>query len=509
MTVARTRTVTLAGVHGHLVDVEADVSPGLPRTVLVGLPDPAVNEARDRVRAALVNSGLTWPDARITVSLSPAWVRKRGSGLDLAVACAILAATEQVPTAGVGSSVLLGELGLDGAVRPVRGVLPMVLAALERGHDHVVVAAGNAAEAALVPDLKVVAVDRLVDLVAVLRGEAEPVLVPRTQCPPSHDPVPDLADVVGQHDARRALEIAAAGGHHLLLQGAPGAGKTLLAQRLPGLLPPLDERQRLEVTAVHSVAGVLPPDRPLVAHPPFQAPHHTATGPALVGGGSGVPRPGAVSLAHRGVLFLDEAPEFSPRVLQTLRQPLESGVVTVARAEAVVHYPASFQLVLAANPCPCGRLVGRGLDCTCTPIQKMRYTARLSGPLLDRIDLRVVVHPLTREQLAEGLAGEPSDRVRDRVAVARDRAARRLTGTPWVTNAAVPGRELRGRFRVDPDAMGDVYDQVGRGALTARGVDRVLRIAWTLADLTDRDRPGPAQVGAALRLRQGESAWAA
>lgn len=509
MTVARARSVTLTGIDGQVVEVEVDVSPGLPRTVLVGLPDAAVNEARDRVRAAVVNSGLSWPDARITVSLSPGWVRKRGSGLDLAVACAVLAATAQLPPESVTPFVLLGELGLDGAVRPVRGVLPMVLAVLARGHDQVVVASGNATEAALVPGVRVTSVGRLTELVAVLRGEAALAVVPPTVVDAPSRSGPDLTDVIGQHEARRALEIAAAGGHHLLMQGAPGAGKTLLAQRLPGLLPPLTDSQRLEVTAVHSVAGALPPDRPLVTEPPFQAPHHTASGPALVGGGSGVPRPGAVSLAHRGVLFLDEAPEFSARVLQTLRQPLESGEVVLARAEAVVRYPAAFQLVLAANPCPCGRSVGRGLDCSCTPLQKMRYASRLSGPLLDRIDLRVTVQPLTREQLVDGGAGEPTHAVLERVLAARDRAGRRLAETPWSTNAAVPGRELRQQFRVDPGALSEVFDQVGRGSLSARGVDRVLRIAWTLADLTEADRPGLAHVGAALRLRQGEAAWAA
>ncbi|MFZ0325133.1 MAG: YifB family Mg chelatase-like AAA ATPase [Actinomycetes bacterium] len=507
MTVARAHGVTLIGVTGHIVEVEVDVSPGLPRTVVVGLADTAVNESRDRVRAALVNSGLRWPDARVTVSLSPAWVRKRGSVLDLAVACALLAATEQVDPVEVARWVLLAELGLDGALRPVRGMLPMVMTATRTGHHRVLVAPGNAAEAALVPDAGIVSVERLADVVAVLRRERgfDEVAPPPIEA--VEPPGPDLVDVVGQHQPRRALEIAAAGGHHLLLHGAPGAGKTLLAQRLPGLLPDLTESQRLEVTAVHSVAGVLPADRPLVMHPPFQAPHHTASAPAMVGGGSGVPRPGAVSLAHRGVLFLDEAPEFSSGVLQTLRQPLESGEVVVARSEAVVRYPAAFQLVLAANPCPCGRAVGRGLDCSCTPVQKMRYLSRLSGPLLDRVDLRVEVLPLTREQLAESAPGESTERVRERVLLARDRAARRLAGTPWDTNSMVPGRELRGRFPVAPGALTDVYEQVGRGLLTARGVDRVLRIAWTLADLTGVDRPGSAQVGAALRLRLGESGW--
>ena len=509
MTVGRSATVTLTGVRGHLVEVEADVGVGLPKTVLVGLPDTAVNEARDRVRAAVTNSGLAWPDHRLTIGLSPAWVRKRGSALDVAVACAVLAATGQLKQDALEGLVLLGELGLNGAIRRVRGVLPMALEAQRSGTRTLVVPDGNALEAALVPNLKVVAVSSLRQLVAVLAGELPAEVVRPPAVPEAEADGPDLADVVGQYDARRALEIAAAGGHHLLMHGAPGAGKTLLAQRLPGLLPRLTDRQSLEVTAVHSVAGVLRSSHPMVQRPPFQAPHHTATAPSIIGGGGGVPRPGAASLAHRGVLFLDEAPEFPARVLETLRQPLESGEVVLARAEAVVRYPAAFQLVLAANPCPCGQGHGRGLQCSCTPQQKMRYAARLSGPLLDRIDLRVEVAPLTRDQLVEGQGGEATSVVRDRVREARNRTAARLADTPWTTNAEVPGRELRGRWRAPAEAMSLVFEQVSRGLLSARGVDRVLRVAWTMADLTGAPVPSPAHVAGALRLRSGTSRWAA
>lgn len=321
--------------------------------------------------------------------------------------------------------------------------------------------------------------------------------------------LPDLRDVHGQATPRLAVEVAAAGGHHLLMHGAPGAGKSLLAERLPGLLPSLTEQEVLEVTAVHSVAGALHPERPMVVRPPYQAPHHTASAAALVGGGVGVARPGAVSLAHRGVLFLDEAPEFSRVVLDTLRQPMERGEVELARGDATVTYPARFQLVLAANPCPCGRGGGRGLDCVCTPDQKRRYAARLSGPLLDRVDLQVPVLPVTRAELVDGRGGEASAVVRDRVLAAREKARHRFVDQPWSTNAEVPGPALRSTHPVQPGGRALVLDEVGRGRLTARGVDRVLRVAWTLADLAAVDQPGVAEVSAAVMLRGGGLPWAA
>ncbi|MCU0265661.1 MAG: YifB family Mg chelatase-like AAA ATPase, partial [Actinomycetia bacterium] len=358
MALARTRSVALVGVVGRTVEVEVDVVGGLPGLTLVGLPDAALSEARDRVRAAVVNSGAKWPGQRITVNLSPASLPKQGSGFDLALATGVLAASGSVPAERVAELVLLGELGLDGRVRPVRGVLPSVLAAVQAGFRRVVVPRDNAAEAALVPGAEVVAVDWLAGLVAVLRGQAPAEVVDAwdVDAASAHGAAapaggaPDLADVAGQAEGRHAVEIAAAGGHHLLLVGPPGAGKTMLAERLPGLLPPLTRAQALEVTAVHSVAGTLPPGRPLVTHPPLRAPHHTSSAAAVVGGGSGLARPGAASLAHHGVLFLDEAPEFGHGVLDALRQPLESGEVVLDRSRGSVRYPARFQLVLAANP---------------------------------------------------------------------------------------------------------------------------------------------------------------
>ncbi|HUV49301.1 MAG TPA: YifB family Mg chelatase-like AAA ATPase [Actinomycetes bacterium] len=508
MSTASAYTVTLTGVQGTVVRVEVDASPGVPGLTLVGLPDPAVREARDRVRAAITNSGGEWKACKVTASLSPASVRKRGSGMDLALACACLAAFDAVPTAATERWVLIAELGLDGAVRPVHGVLPMVLAAVDAGRRRLVVAESSGGEAALVPGAEVAIAATLGEVVGVLRGDRDPrwadAITPDITPPDG----PDLRDVHGQATPRLAVEVAAAGGHHLLLHGSPGAGKSLLAERLPTLLPPLTDRQVLEVTAVHSVAGALRPERPMVVRPPFQAPHHTASAAALVGGGVGVARPGAVSLAHRGVLFLDEAPEFNRVVLDTLRQPMERGQIELARGDATVTYPARFQLVLAANPCPCGRGGGRALDCVCTPDQKRRYAAKLSGPLLDRVDLQVPVLPITKAELVEALGGESSAAVRERVLLARERARHRFADHPWSTNAEVPSDVLRSTHRLQKAGRDLVFDEVGRGRLTARGVDRVFRVAWTLADLGGVDQPGAAEVSAAVVLRGGGLPWA-
>ncbi|MCL2465571.1 MAG: YifB family Mg chelatase-like AAA ATPase [Micrococcales bacterium] len=496
----RTRSVCLVGVTGHVVDVEAHLAPSLPAFALVGLPDAALTEARDRVRAAVASSGLPWPNRRITVNLSPAALPKAGSGLDLAIAVAVLAGAGLVDAAAPASVVHLGELGLDGRLRPVRGVLPAVAAAVAAGLPRVVVPTANVAEAALVPGALVSGAASLAQVAARYGADVEVPVgdpVPALVTPRAPVACVDLADVVGQQEARCALEVAAAGGHHLLMVGPPGAGKTMLAARLPGVLPDLDEIAAVEVTAVHSLAGAFDPAGGLLRRPPFEDPHHTATPAAVIGGGSGVPHPGAASRAHRGVLFLDEAPEFSTAVLNTLRQPLEHGEVVLHRAGGIARYPARFQLVLAANPCPCGGFVGKGVACTCTAHQRRRYFGKLSGPLLDRVDLQVEVRPAR----SSDRPGESSAVVAARVCRARAAAACRLAGTGWQTNAEVPGGWLRARLGPDRRLVAGLDRALDRGTLSLRGVDRVLRVAWTLADLAGREAPTLEDIGLATQLR--------
>ncbi|MEV3922143.1 YifB family Mg chelatase-like AAA ATPase [Actinomadura coerulea] len=510
MTLARTRSVSLVGVDGFVVDVEAAITSGVPGLHLVGLPDTALSEARDRVRAAIFNSGEDWPNRHVTVSLFPASMPKKGATFDLAIAIALLGAAEVVPPRSCAEMVLIGELGLDGRVRPAQGVLPAVLAAANRGFRTVVVPRANAEEAELVPNTKVVPANTLRGLLCLLRDEPPPFEEEEEESPTppkgfglrQQDIPPDLdlADVRGQAEARRALEISAAGGHHLFFAGPPGCGKTMLAERLPTLMPPLEPEVALEVTAIHSVAGTLRPGQPLITQPPFYAPHHTASRASMVGGGSGrVLQPGAVSLAHRGILFLDEAPEFIAGTLDALRQPLEEGEVRISRIEGIAHFPARFTLVLAANPCPCA--AAKQIDCSCAPGVRRKYASRVSGPLLDRIDLKLELTPASRAELRYDLEfAESSKVVAERVMLARERTMRRLAGTPWRSNSEVPGPELRRRFTPPQEAMHGADEALHRGTLSARGLDRILRVAWTIADLAGHDEPGPDDVGGALSL---------
>jgi len=501
MSYARVLCVGLIGVSGHIIEVEADLSAGLPIVLLTGLPDTALNEARDRVRAAVVNSGATWPNRRMTVNLLPADLPKHGSSFDLAIATAMLASAGELPLGPLEDVILLGELGLDGAVRPVRGVLPMVAAAARAGLTRVIVPLGNAREASVVPGLTVRAVDSFRRLLDYARGSG-PLLDPPPPEPPTPQTGPDLVDVAGQELGRYGLEVAAAGGHHLALFGPPGAGKTMLAERLPSILPELDDEAALEVTALHSIAGMLPSSGRLIRRPPFQAPHHTASSAALVGGGTGLAQPGALSLAHRGVLFLDEAPEIAGTTLQALRQPLESGRVVLARSRGTTEYPAQVQLVIAANPCPCASPAGDRY-CTCAPVARRRYLARLSGPLLDRIDIRITLRPLNTAQLVTASTpATTSAEVAERVAKARAAATARWDRV----NAAVLGPDLRrAPWRLPASDTAGLHKALDRGILSARGFDRVLRLAWTIGDLDGLERPGRNEVDEAFQLRMGDS----
>jgi magnesium chelatase family protein len=506
MALARSFSVALVGLDGHVVEIEADLAMGIPGLSITGLPDAALNEARDRVRAAVVNSGHPWPNKKVTLGLSPAALPKKGSGFDLALAAALLGASGDVPTSKLQGLLLLGELGLDGRVRPVPGVLPAILAGSKAGFTRAVVPAANLAEAQLLPDVEAKGVSSLRSLVALLRGEPfdEPLPIPVADDGPDAAPR-DFLDVAGQPAGRLACEVAAAGGHNLLMTGLPGCGKTLLAERVPGILPPLTLEESLEVTAIHSVAGLLPSQAPLVVRAPFQAPHHGATAVSIVGGGSGIAKPGAASLAHRGVLFLDEAPEFRNGVLDALRQPLESGQISIRRVGGTATYPARFSLLLAANVCPCAK---PERSCTCSAERRRSYLARLSGPLLDRLDVVVALPAITRQEvMAERGSAESTAVIAERVAQARLRAGARLAGTPWRTNGDVPPTILHQRWPVARRALTVAGRAMDKGMLTARGFGRVQRLAWTLADLAGHDQPTAGDVDAALSLRLGNS-WA-
>lgn len=488
-----------------MVEVEADISSNLPGFQLVGLPDVSVTEAAARVRAACTNSGLALPGRKITVNLSPASVPKQGSGFDLAIAVAVLAASGQVDSELLRDKVFLGELSLDGSIKPITGVLSAVLAARDFGLSKVMVPLANLAEAKMIAGMEIAGFDHLSQVAVALGAQLEP-KQPGKQvvAEPAKVETPSCySEVLGQPEALEALVVAAVGGHHALMVGPPGAGKTMLASRFPGIMPELSETAAIELAAIRSIAKV--PIRGLDRTPPFQAPHHTASVVSLIGGGGASPRPGLISLAHHGTLFLDEAPEFQSDVLESLRQPLESGQVTISRASGHATFPAQFQLLLAANPCPCGNAIGTGKACTCAATAKLRYFNRISGPLADRIDIRLTLNAVNASLVLDSSSvGETSVSIRARVQLARASSMERLKLTPWFSNAKVPGPYLRKQLRLPPKTTSSLDQALDRGHLTMRGYDRCLRVAWSLADLAGQSSPDSQLIAQAIYLRGGQ-----
>lgn len=506
MSFGRTKGVVVSGIDGVVIDVEVAIAQGLPRVVMSGLPDSAITQAPDRLRAAMVQSKWAFPDTRLTINLAPASLKKHGAGLDLAMAVGIALAQGTIRCSQASRHLHIGELGMDGSVRAVSGILPAVLAARRMGLDRVIVPYANAHEAALVSGMTVYPVRHLTQvrlLYEALDASRDPELEwPAKQHRDAEKIGPDMQDIVGQAEARLVLEVAASGGHHVSMVGPPGAGKTMLASRLPSILPPLEDDDSLIVTSINSVLGALG-DGALVTAPPFVAPHHSATMPAMVGGGSGKPRPGAVSQAHGGVLFLDEAPEFRREVLDALRQPLEAGVVNIARADEHLQYPSRFQLVLASNPC--GKFFGNGAGCTCSSRTRRTYRKRLSGPLLDRIDVHLRVDQVRRTDLS-GEVSESSAVIATRVVAARAAAKERWRGLGFVLNAQAPGSQLRSIKWALPHQVRAPLDRaLDIGALSLRGYDRTIRLAWTMCDMRGAVIPDADDIHAALTLRSGGS----
>ena len=492
---ARVTSAAVLGVDAYPVEIEVDISGGLPSFTVVGLPDTAVQESRERVRAAIKNAGFPFPASRIVVNLAPADIRKEGPAFDLPIALALLAAQGVVAQDRLSGVIISGELALEGSIRPLRGAITIGLFAAQDGYQRIIVPPENAAEAAVIGGVEVYAPRNLLEAVAFLQGRSE--LAPaEPRALEAASVAPDLQDVKGQAAAKRALEIAAAGLHNLVMSGPPGSGKTMLARRLPGLLPKLTRDEAIEVTRIHSAAGALQ-ESGLIQAPPFRSPHHTVSDAGLIGGGN-IPKPGEVSLAHRGVLFLDEFPEFSRRALEVLRQPLEDGVVTISRAKAALTFPARFMLVTGMNPCPCGYFGDTQKACSCGPSMIQRYKERISGPLLDRIDLRITVPRLPAEDLIRVPVSEPTAVVRERVLAARRRAIARQ----GVANAQLAGQALRQHARLSAASEGFMKLVVKQLALSGRGFDRLLRVARTIADLSGEEEISEAHLAEAVSYRE-------
>lgn len=493
----------MLGIDAYIVKVEVDVAGGMPSFSTVGLPDNAIKESRDRVTAAIKNSGFYFPSTRITANLAPADIRKAGSAFDLPIAIGVMAATNQVDLSRLENVILLGELALDGSIRGIQGALPIAIAAKENGIQDLILPAENAKEAAIVEDVNVYSVASLTEAAAFLNSDKEIPSEPHTLSTNGHPPSEaqlDLLDVKGQEHVKRAIEVAAAGGHNLIMIGPPGSGKTMIAKRIPSILPKLSMDESLETTKIQSIIGILPRDTPLVVTRPYRSPHHTISDAGLIGGGA-VPRPGEVSLAHNGVLFLDELPEFRRNVLEVMRQPLEDRQVTISRASASLTYPANFMLIAAMNPCPCGFFSDPTRDCKCSPNQIQNYVSRISGPLLDRIDIQVEVPAVKYAELADETTAEPSAHVRERVEKARHIQQQRFADTVIHANANMESKQIREYCKIDSQAHELLRIAINQLGLSARAYDRILKVARTIADLDENPHIEAVHVSEAVQYR--------